>query len=67
MAQKLAPAEKNSTDISAGSATFCISALVFTQAQALSEEDEGMWMGAWEASIRGDHFNLFGQKIQIFC
>ena len=25
MAQKLAPAEKNSTDISAGSATFCIS------------------------------------------
>ena len=25
MAQKLAPAEKNSTDISAASATFCIS------------------------------------------
>ena len=25
MAQKLAPAEKNSTDISVGSATFCIS------------------------------------------
>ena len=41
--------------------------LVFTQAQALSEEDEGMWMGAREASLPGDHFNLFGQKIQIFC
>ena len=30
MAQKLAPAEKNSTDISAGSATFCISDFVAT-------------------------------------
>ena len=29
MAQKLAPAEKNSTDISAASAAFCISDLKF--------------------------------------
>ena len=28
MAQKLAPAEKNSTDISAASAAFCISVLI---------------------------------------
>ena len=31
MAQKLAPAEKNSTDISAASATFCISDQCFIQ------------------------------------
>ena len=36
MAQKLAPAEKNSTDISAASATFCISgSMIVNQHQQL--------------------------------
>ena len=47
-AQKLAPAEKDSTDISAASAAFCISALVQYMCVGWTKEKNNDWRPAFK-------------------
>ena len=54
IAQKWAPVEKNSTDISAASATFCISAHLWSALATLY--DRACWLLSWAAGEALDDF-----------
>ena len=73
MAQKLAPAEKNSTGISAASATFCISAVWYwtgfssnPKLKRLFCGDDTFWMEQSDHEIKLKIVNTY-ILIEILC